>query len=167
MKLKTDMFNFLKPKNWGIVKVYRDLENFADWKRTVRREEANPNSKFSKWNMQRTAFYDIYVIINLEEEDYNLPEVVKRTKILESLSPINRYLDEDLGFAECLDIEFNQFEDEKGVLTLSYLILYRFRFEKFSLKWIIKSLIILGVIIFFIVRFDLIQQFISWVVSVF
>jgi hypothetical protein len=50
--------------------------------------------------------------------DNPLPENVKRVKVLESLNPLNRYLDEDLGFAECLTCEFNQFEDDKGNLTL-------------------------------------------------
>ena len=166
MKTKNNIFNFLKPKNWGIVKIYRDFENFADWKKTIRREEANPISKFSKWKMQRTSLYDVYLIVNLEEEDYALPEVVKRTKILESLAPINRYLDEDLGFAECLNVEFNQFQDDNGKLTLSYLIVYRFRFDKFSLKWLAKFIIVTGAVIFFAIRFDLIKQFVSWLLGV-
>lgn len=167
MKTKSNIFNFLKPRNWGLVKVYRDFENFADWKKTIRREEANPSSKFSKWKMQRTGLYDVFLIINLEEQDYALPEIVKRTKILESLSPVNKYLDEDLGFAECLNVEFNQFEDDNGKLTLSYLIVYRFAFKKFSLKWLAKFIIITGALIFLLVRNDLIKQFVSWFIDMF
>ena len=167
MKTKSNIFNFLKPRNWGVIRVYRDFENFADWKKTIQREETNPNSKFSKWKMQRTGLYDVYLVVNLEEQDYALPEIVKRTKILEALSPVNKYLDEDLGFAECLNVEFNQFQDDNGKLTLSYLIVYRFRFDKFSLKWLAKFIVITGAIIFFIVRFDLIKQFISWFLGIF
>lgn len=155
----------IKLRNWGIVKVYRDFENFNDWKKTIKREELKPNSKFNKWKLNRTKLYDIYIIVTLDESDDLLPEAVKRTKVLESLNPLNRYLDEELGFAECLTCEFNQFEDIKGNLTLSYLIVYRFIFNKFSLKWLALFLIKTGVLTFFIIRFDLIISLFTWVSS--
>ena len=39
------MKNFLNPNNWGIVKVYRDFENYADWIRTIKREEKRSHEK--------------------------------------------------------------------------------------------------------------------------
>ena len=112
MKTNKTMFNWLNPKNWGIVKVYRDFENFGDWKRIVKREENDPNSNYNRWKLSRTKLYDIYTVISLDEEDAQLPEIIQRTKVLESLYPLNRYSDNDLGFAECLNIELNQFEDD-------------------------------------------------------
>lgn len=156
------MINWLKPKNWGIVKVYRDIENFNDWRKTIIKEESDPKSKFNKWKLQRTKLYDLYTIIALSEEDAALPEVVQRTKVVESLDPLHKYLDEDLGFAECLNCEFNQFQDDKGQLILSYLIVYRFRFEKLSLRWLIKSLIILGIIMYVVTKFDLLSKAYAW-----
>lgn len=157
------MLNWLKPRNWGIVQVYRDFENFLDWRRVVKKEESNPKSKFNMWKLQRTKLYDIYTVVSLDEADAQLPEIVQRTKVLESLNPLHRYLDEDLGFAECLNCEFNQFQDDKGNLTLSYLIVYRFNFKKFSIKWIVKTLIILGILTYIVIRFDLISKISSWV----
>lgn len=159
------MFNWLKFKNWGIVKVYRDFQNFRDWKRTIKREEQDKNSIYNRYKLSRSKLYDVYTIISLEEADAQLPEMVKRTKVLESLNPINRYLDNDLGFAECLNIELNQFEDDEGVPTLSYLIVYRFHFSKFSLLWLLKFIIITGGLAFVILRFDLIPLLISWISS--
>lgn len=159
------LFNWLKPRNWGIIKVYRDFENFNDWKKTIKREEFNPNSKFNKWKLKRTKLYDIYVIITLDESDIPLPEDVKRIKVIESLNPLNRYLDEDLGFAECLNCEFNQFEDDKKIPTLSYLIVYRFIFNKFSIIWLVKFIIKLGILTFFLIRFDLIISLFTWLFS--
>ena len=150
------MKNFLSPKNWGIVKVYRDFENFNDWKRIIKREEKNPSSLYNKWKLDRSKLYDIFVIVSLDPVDDQLPEEVKRTKVMEMMGPLNRYLDEDLGFAECLSCEFNQFEDDEGNLTLSYLIVYRFIFNKFSLKWIVKSLFILSVLTYIIIHFKII-----------
>ena len=151
------MKNFLNPKNWGIVKVYRDFENFNDWKRIVKREEKNPLSLYNKWKLERTKLYDIYVIVSLDTIDDQLPEVVKRTKVIEMLNPLNRYLDEELGFAECLTCEFNQFEDDNHNLTLSYLIVYRFMFNKFSIIWLGKTLLILSILIYLVVHFKIVQ----------
>ena len=156
------MFNWLKPRNWGIVKVYRDFENFADWRRVVKREEANPNSNYRKWKLSRTKLYDIYTIVNLDEIDMQLPEAVQRTKVVESLNPLHRYLDDDLGFAECLNCEFNQFEDDEGKPSLSYLIVYRFNFNKFSLKWLLKFLVVTGALTYVVLHFNLISLLIKW-----
>ena len=164
-KKRTKLFDWLKPRNWGIIKVYRDFENFADWRRVVKREETDPKSKYNLWKLERTRLYDIYTIVSLEEADANLPEAVQRTKVIEMLNPLHRYLDEDLGFAECLNAEFNQFEDDEGKPTLSYLIVYRFNFNKFSIKWLLKFLIVTGALVFVILKFKLIPLLITWVSS--
>lgn len=157
------MFNWLKFKNWGIVKVYKDFENYNAWKKTIDKESININSKYNKFKLSHTLLYDLFLTVNLEEEDEMLPENIKRVKILESLNPLHRYLDEELGFAECLNCEFNQFEDEKGKPTLTYFIVYRFNFNKFSIKWVLKNLILIGIITFFIIKYDLIHKLILWV----
>lgn len=154
---------WIKPRNWGWVKVYRDFENFYDWVRTIKKEKANPKSKFNEWKLEHTKLYDVYVIVSLDIEDSPLPEVIKRTKVVESLNPLNRYLDEELGFAECLSCEFNQFEDDQKNPTLSYLIVYRFIWNKFSLLWLLKFLIINGILVWFIVKFNIIPLIISWI----
>jgi hypothetical protein len=159
IKTRNHMFDWLKPRNWGIVQVYRDFENFADWKRVIKREEINRNSKYNQWKLSHTKLYDVYTIVTLDEADAQLPEKIQRVKVHESVNPLHRYLDEELGFAECLSVEFNQFDDDAGKPTLSYLIVYRFIFNKFSLKWLFKFLLFWGIIIFVIVKFDLI----AWV----
>ena len=156
------LFNWINPKNWGIVKVYRDFENFADWKQVVQKELANKNSIFRRWNISHTKLYDLYVTVSLDEADNQLPEVVKRTKVMEMLNPLNIYLDEDLGFAGCLTCEFNQFVDNENKPTFTYLIVYRFNFEKFSLLWILKSIGIIALIAFIIVHFNLIPILLTW-----
>jgi hypothetical protein len=160
MKTKNKI-KWYKPANWGIVKVYRDFENYADWVRTVKREESDINSKFNKYKLSHNKVYDVYITVTLDENDAMLSEVVKRTKVLEELNPIHRYLDDDLGFAECINCEFNQFEDDNGKPTLTYLIVYRFRFEKFSLKWIGKSLVMLGILSYIIIHFNLVSKFLA------
>jgi len=159
------MFSWLKPSNWGLVRVYRDFENFADWKRVIKEEQSKPLSKYNQWKLERTKLYDIYTIVSLDEADAPLPEPVRRTKVVESLNHLHRYLDDDLGFAECLNCEFNQFEDDEGKPTLSYLIVYRFRFEKFSIKWLVKFLVITGALVYVVLKFDLISKLTVWLSS--
>ena len=157
------IFDWLKFRNWEIVKVYRDFENFNDWKKTIKREKANPKSLFNRWKLQHTKLYDVFVVISLEDADAQLPEDVQRTKVIEMLNPLHRYLDDDLKFAECLDCEFNQYVDDKGVNTLSYLIVYKFHWVKFSIKWLLKFLIINGTLLFVILKFDLINKLVLWI----
>ena len=157
------MFNWLKFKNWGIVRAYRDIENFNDWKRTIKGEEENPNSNFNRWKLKRSKLFDVYTIVSLEEADAQLHEAIKRTKVMEMLNPVHRYLDESLGFAGSLSAEFNQFVDDENTPTLSYLIVYRFIFEKFSLLWLVKNIVIIAGLLFVILHFDLIQLLIVWV----
>lgn len=163
VKTKRKIFNWLKPQNWGIVKVYRDFENYADWVATIKREESKTDSLYNKWKLQHTKLYDIYLIYSLEEVDLQLPETVQRTKVIEHLNPINRYLDDTLGFAECLNIDFNQFEDDSGKKTNTFLIVYTFNWNKFSLKWIIKMTIILSILLYVIIHFNVFSHINTWI----
>ena len=149
-------YDFLKPRNWSIIKVYRDFENFNDWKKTIRKEQKNPKSLFSEWKLSRTKLFDVYTTLTLEDTDTLLPETVQRMKLMEMLQPLHKYLDEDLGFAECLDVEFNQFQDAEKKPTLTYLIVYRFRWNKFSIKWLFWFIIKTAILIFLILHFNVI-----------
>lgn len=135
--------SLFKPSTWGIVKVYRDIENYRDWIKTIKREEANFKSNYSKWKLNHNKLYTVYFTMDIDENELALPEEIKRLRIIESLAPLHRYFDEDLGFAECLVPEFNQFFDEKGNPTLTYLVAYRFAFNKLSLGWVLRWSIIL------------------------
>lgn len=149
---------FLYPRNWGIVKVYRDFENYADWIKTIKREQKNPNSKFNQWKLNRNYFYNVYTTVSLDDVDMQTTEIVQRLKIIEMLNPVHRYLDEELGFAECLTPEFNQFIDDKGNKTLTYLVVYRFSFNKFSINWLLRWMFIIGALWFVVARFDLLSK---------
>jgi hypothetical protein len=159
------VLDWFKPRNWGWVKVYRDFENYADWVKTIKKEKADPESLYNKWKFQHTKLYDVYLIFSLDEVDLQLPPVVQRTKVIEYLNPVNRYFDEDLGFGECLNCEFNQFEDDQHNLTLTYLIVYSFNWNKFSLKWLLKFIIINTILLILILKLKLIPLLISWISS--
>lgn len=130
-----------KPSTWGVSKVWRDIENYRDWCRVIKSEEINKRSKYNTWNLNRNRFYTLYFTHSIKEEEAQLPEQIQRMRMLESMAPLHRYLDEELGFAGNLVPEFNQFFDEEGEPTLTYLIAYRFAFNTLSLKWVVKFLI--------------------------
>lgn len=147
------MKNFLNPNNWGLVKVYRDFDNYRDWIKTIKREEKDPNSKYNKFKFNRNYFYNVYLTVSLDEVDLQTTEIVQRLKIVEMLNPVHRYLDDELGFAECLTPEFNQFVDDKGNKTLTYLIMYRFAFNKFSLSWLFRWIIFVSILVYLFTKF--------------
>jgi hypothetical protein len=130
-----------KPSTWGVTKVIRDIENYKDWKYIIKKEKANPNSKFNQWNLNHNYFYTLYFTHTIDETEAQLPEKIQRLRMIESFAPLHRYLDEELGFAGSLVPEFNQFFDDDGNPTLTYLIAYRFAFDKLSIGWVIKFLL--------------------------
>jgi hypothetical protein len=136
-----------KLSTWGISKVIRDIQNYRDFIKVIDKEKSNKNSKYNLWKLNHNYFYTIYFTMDIEETEAQLPEKIMRMRMIESLAPLHRYLDEELGFAECLSPEFNQFYDENGDPTLTYLIAYRFVFNKLSIRWLIKFLLKWAVLI--------------------
>jgi len=146
-----------KPKTWGLFRVIRDLRNYFDFIRTIKKEKYNSKSKYNKWKLNHNAFYTIFFTIDIEESEKALPEQVMKLRMIESLAPLHRYLDEELGFAECLTPEFNQFYDEEGNPTLTYLITYRFSFNKLSFWWVVRWALIIPTIIILFTKLNIIQ----------
>lgn len=158
------LMSIFNPKKWGLYKAYIDIRNYVDFIRTIKAEESNPSSKFNKWNLHRSYFYVIYATYDMSESEAKLPDEIKKLRLIESLAPIHRYLDEDLRFAECLTPQINQFYDNAGNPTLTYLVMYRFTFDKLSIKWVIKWMIILSGLTFMLIHY---WTYISMLISYF
>jgi len=136
--------NIFKLSTWGLSKVFIDIRNYYDFIQTIKKEKLDKNSKFNKWNLKNNYFYNIYFTYDLDESESNLPDNVKKLRLIESLAPLHIYLDEELGFAECLVPEISQFYNDKNEPTLTYLVMYRFAFNKLSLGWVIKWLTVIS-----------------------
>ena len=137
------------PKQYPIYKAYKDIKNYIDFIKTIKREKSDPNSQLNKYNIKINKIYNLYFQVSLSDADSQLPENLKSMALIEKIAPINKYLDQDLDFGEYLVPEFNQFLDEKGNKSNSFGIVYYFEFNQISLKWIIKWLLIIGLIIYF------------------
>lgn len=139
-----------------LIEVIRDIRSYRKWINAIREERANPNSKFNKFELNANYFYVLYLPITLPQEDAALPDNIKRLRVVENLAPIHQYLDNDLGFADYIVPEFNQFYDEDNNPTLTYGIVYRFAFKKLSLKWVLSRILFLAAAIFAIFKFVLV-----------
>lgn len=157
MSKKIKKANKFSLNNMPIVAVIRDIKNYVDWIKTIDKEKANPNSLWYRFNMKHNFFYTIYFPITLPDEDVALPDKIKRLRVVESLAPVHRYLDEDLQFAEYIVPEFNQFYDEDNKPTLVYGIVYRFAFKRLNLKYVISRLLFWGVTIWALFKYPVIE----------
>lgn len=150
-------------KSLPIIEVIRDLRNYRKWISTFKEERDNPNSKFNKYSLSHNYFYVLYLVVTLPPEDAALPDNIKKLRLVETLSPVHQYLDNDLGFADYIIPEFNQFYDEEGNPTLSYGAVYRFAFKKLSLKWFITRSIFLGFLIFALIKWPILSTIWGWI----
>ncbi|NMC58106.1 MAG: hypothetical protein GYA51_01730 [Candidatus Methanofastidiosa archaeon] len=151
-----------RPKKWAVWMVIKDLQNYAAWIKIVDREKADPHSEYNKWGMKHNFFYTVYFPIRLPEEDRVLPDSIKRLRVVETLGPVHRYIDEELQFAEYIVPEFNQFYDDNNEPTLAYGIVYRFAFKRLSLKWVISRTIIMGLLTWALIKFPIISTVVEW-----
>ncbi len=150
-------------KKLPLVEVIEDIRNYRSWIQIIKRERSNPNSKFHQYELSHNYFYILYVAITLPTEDSALPENIRHLRVIESLSPINWYLDVDLGFADYIIPEFNQFYDDENNPTLTYGIIYRFAFKKLSLKWILTRSIAIGLLTWALIKWPIISSLWSFI----
>jgi hypothetical protein len=152
---KKTKFSFLK--NPPILGVIKDIQNYRTWIKTIQAEACDSNSKFNKFGLDFNFFYVLYMSVSLPQEDANLPENIRRLRLIEILAPLHQYLDSDLGFAGSIIPEFNQFYDEERNPTLTYGIIYRFAFDTLSLKWVITRSIFTGLAIWALVKWPILS----------
>jgi hypothetical protein len=162
-KKLSKLSRIFNPFNWSIWIVIKDIQNYREWMKTIDKEKANPNSLWNKFKMNHNYFYTIYFPISLPPEDKALPDNIKRLRIVETLAPVHRYLDEDLQFAEYIIPEFNQFYDEETQPTLLYGIVYRFAFKRLSLGWVIKMILIYGGLIWLLCKYPILHWIIKFI----
>lgn len=141
-------------KTWPIYIAYKDIINFFIFKKNVSEDIKNPNSKFNKLNLKRNWLGNIiYTQVSLDDNLDLMPPDDKMIVLMDKLKPVHEYFSNDLMVSEYITPNFNNFVDDEGHPTLSYGILYIFTPYKFSVIWLLKWLLILGVIIFIIIKY--------------
>ena len=158
MKTKTSIRKKLRTPLWKkipVLGVYRDISNYRSWIKIIKEEAYDPHSKFNKFGLDFNFFYVLYVPVSLPAEDANLPDNIKRLRLMEILAPLHQYLDSDLGFAGSIVPEFNQFYDEENNPTLTYGIVYRFAFDTLGLRWVITRTLFMSALIFALIKWPI------------
>ena len=140
-----------------IIRVWRDIENYRSWIKVIKEEALNPQSKLNKYKIDYNYFYILYFSVSLPETDFNLPENIKRLRLMEILVPVHQYLDEELGFAGNIVPEFNQFFDDEDNPTLTYGAIYRFAFDRLNLQYVITRTIGLIAAIWILTKYPIIS----------
>ena len=147
----------------ALLEVIKDLKNYRKWVKTLKGEAENPNSKFNTYGLNRNYFSVLYLPLTLPQEDIALPDNIKRLRVVETLTPIHQYLDNDLGFADYIVPEFNQFFDDENQPTLTYGIVYRFAFKRFSLKWVLTRSLFIGALLFTLIKWPILSTLWGWI----
>lgn len=142
-------------KSLPIIEVIKDIRNYSKWINIIKEEKSKLDSKFHKYEIGHNYFYVLYMAVTLPQEDEALPDNIKRLRVMETLSPVHHYLDVDLGFADYIIPEFNQFYDDENNPTLTYGIVYRFAFKRLSLKWILSRSIFIGLLTWLIIKWPI------------
>jgi len=141
-----------------LFQVIKDIKNYRSWIKVIKEERSNPNSKYNKFELSHNYFFILYFTVTLPDEDAALPEKIKRLRLYETLTPVHQYLDMDLGFADYIIPEFNQFYDQEGNPTLSYGIIYRFAFKRLSLKWFLTRSLFIGFLTWALIKWPILSN---------
>ncbi|MEG1141338.1 MAG: hypothetical protein RSE41_02625 [Clostridia bacterium] len=138
-----------------IYKIYKDISNFIFFRKIINKELKNKSSLLNRYNVSTNIFKNkLGVIITVKEEYNYLDDFNKNMMLLETITPINKYLDQNLGLCELLNIsDPDNFLDEKNNPTLSFLILYSFNFSSFTVNNLIKLGLLTG-LLYTIIKID-------------
>lgn len=158
MKNKTNKKSF---KQRSLYLVYKDLLNYYKFIKIIKSEENDKASTYNKLGLNRNKLFNIYIYRYMEDGDEQLPKLAQRHKLIESLNSINSYLDLELGYGEYLVPEFNQFFDDDEKPTLTYLVMYRFMFQRLTFGWALKVLGGIGLLTFLLINY--IHYPIEWI----
>lgn len=133
--------------------MYKDYENYKEFRRIVREELNNPNSVFSSYNIQHNKrFTKIGCIVNLQDECAQIDEYSKLIMVSEKVTPLVKHIDLDLNLFEYLYMpkpdEIMMVEDDNKTIkpTLSYVVEYHFVFQNVTWINIIKLISCLGIL---------------------
>ncbi|MCK9575378.1 MAG: hypothetical protein WC979_00880 [Candidatus Pacearchaeota archaeon] len=135
----------------------REVINFFYIKRTARKNKNTPT--WQSFGLRVDWVGRIFTVLNLRKEDVGEEEIVRRTRLLEMLSPINKYL-------KTLDLHEIMFPAIEKKTDRSYLIVYSPLFKEFTVLYFLRIMFILGILITCLIKISTILSGLSWVWNV-
>lgn len=139
-----------------ILRLYKEIRNYITYKNIVKRESMD-SPKWSRFKLRVDWINRIYTVVNLPPEvtkSTDFPEEGRPAYVMEEISKINDYLGIDLNLSEVITVGM---EPIKG--TDSYLVYWFFLFRELTILYIMRLLIILGLVIFSILEW-------KWIYSI-
>jgi len=133
----------------GFIQCMKDFSNFFKFKKMMKKESLNKDSKFNKYKLHNNWLGNIvYVQIDCTDEDLMNANYDADYMLKLKLKPIIEYLSTELDWGDYLNLQVSNFVDEDGNSSLSYAVLflfngYRLTFSKFLMNCIV-SIVLLG-----------------------
>lgn len=133
--------------NW-LVSAFRDAYVYVKFKKTIRDEKKDPDSKMNVYGINVNKFGNVlYVQYNFTDDDFMGADYNNERMVMRKLKPAIQYLNTELNFGEYLRPEIFQFYDEDDNPTLSYGITFTFVpyvLSKKAIYYLIGSLFLLA-----------------------
>jgi hypothetical protein len=140
-----------------LFRALKEIRNFLFIGRTL--TKASKTKEWKEFNLRRGWFNVAYTVINLPPEVYESEEIYYRTYVVEQLSPINDFFAK-LNLSEVVSVEVEDVLDkEQGVFA--FLVKYEPLFKALSLRWLIKWCVILLILWWVVLKFNLVAGSIS------
>jgi len=147
---------YRKYREWRIYLAIRELIN---WNFIIKTAKKNKNTlTWQSFNLHVDWVGRIYTVLNLRKEDAGDNELVKKTRILEILSPINKYL-------KSLDLHEIVFPAMEKKSERSYLIVYSPLLKHFTILYAFRILLIITALIFVGIYSPTIIRGITWLIN--
>lgn len=153
MKIKNKIRSY---KNLRIYLAVRELINYAYIIKTAKKQKTS--STWQSFGLNVDWVGRIYTVLNLRKEDAGDDEMVKRTRLLEMMMPINKYL-------KTLDLHEIMFPAIEKKSDRSYLIVYSPLFERFTVLYFLRVLFILAALTTCMIYLPTIITGVSWLLN--
>jgi len=138
-----------------------DFVNFFKFKRSLRKEMRNIESKFNEFGLKKNWLGNIvYTQIDCKDDELMSFDFNYERMLQKRLYPIIEYLSTELGWGDYLTMQVSNFVDDEGEPTLSYAVLfifsgYNMNMTKMFIMYILTFLMscsIIGLILWLIFR---------------
>jgi len=124
----------------------KDLKNLFFILKTIKKEKKNKESEWYRFRLKNNWIGIIYCVINLTSDQASEEKEVRYVNVVMLMKDINEYM-EKLGFLEIIHPDITEIDRS------NYLITYSPIFRKLTVRYIIRSFLIILFIILLCVYF--------------
>lgn len=129
-------------KDSGLYLAYMDIVNFRQFKKEIKEEIENDESKFNQLKLKVNKWGNIvYCQHDFTDAEFMGADFDKQRMVVNFANKLTQYLVNELRWGEYLELEISNFvEEDTGEETMSYGYVFDFKFNKLSIRWVLKWL---------------------------